>query len=83
MFEILIILWKSNNCLYLTSSLPDNFVAKLPVVKFSFSDRKKNASSICGLILSVLENVSHGIKIFLNFKIIFNIYWETEWGKIR
>lgn len=38
---------------------------------------------MCGLILSVLKNVNLGIKIFLNFKIIFNIYWETEWGKIR
>ena len=44
MFEILIILWKSNNCFYLTSFLPDNCVAKLPVVKFSFSEKKKNAT---------------------------------------
>lgn len=41
MFEILIILWQSNNCFYLTSFLPDNCVAKLPVVKFSFSEKKK------------------------------------------
>ena len=34
-------------------------------------------------ILSVLENVSLGLKIFLDFKIIFNIYWEAKWGKIR
>lgn len=40
MFEILIILLKSNNCFYLTSFLPDNCVAKLPVVKFSFSEKK-------------------------------------------